>query len=150
MYQETVERRRDLGLLLLRLGVGGMFALVHGGPKLLGGPERWSQVGSAMGSLGIQAFPVFWGFLAAASECVGGLCLMLGLFTRPAACFMAMTMAVAATMHLTRGDGLPVASHAIEDGIVFLSLILIGAGRYRVGRFPPPSATQPHYTLPSR
>jgi putative oxidoreductase len=103
-----------------------------------------------MGSLGIKAFPAFWGFLAAVSECIGGLCLVLGLFTRPAAFFMAMTMVVAATMHLTRGDGIQVASHAIEDGLVFFSLILIGAGRYRLGRVLPSSTTEPHYTLPSR
>ena len=150
MEQDAVEQRRDLGLLLLRLGLGLMFVVVHGGPKLLGGPERWSQVGLAMGSLGIKAFPAFWGFLAAVSECIGGLCLVLGLFTRPAAFFMAMTMVVAATMHLTRGDGIQVASHAIEDGLVFFSLILIGAGRYRLGRVLPSSTTEPHYTLPSR
>ena len=37
---------------------------------------------------------------------------------------------VAAISHLSRGDGLSGASHAIELGIVFLSLILIGAGKY--------------------
>ena len=149
MDPDAGEERRDLGLLVLRLGVGVMFVVVHGGPKLFGGPERWSAIGAAMGSLGIHAFPVVWGFLAAASECVGGLCLMLGLFVRPAACFMAMTMAVAATMHLVQGDGIQRASHAIEAGIVFVSLLLIGAGRYTVPRVlsRPPDA--PHYTLPS-
>ena len=36
-------------------------------------------------------------------------------------------MLVAAISHLSKGDGLGGASHAIELGIVFLSLILIGA-----------------------
>ena len=40
---------------------------------------------------------------------------------------MAVIMVVATTMHLTHGDGMAVASHAIEDGVVFASLILIGA-----------------------
>jgi len=150
MNQDDVEQRRALGLLLLRLGLGFMFVVVHGGPKLLAGPERWSAVGMAMGSLGIQAFPVVWGFLAAASECVGGLCLMLGLFTRPAAFFMAMTMLVATIMHLTGGDGIQVASHAIEDGVVFASLILIGAGRYSLDRLVPWATTRTHYALPPR
>jgi putative oxidoreductase len=39
-------------------------------------------------------------------------------------------MIVATSMHLSSGQGLGVASHAIEDGIVFLSLILIGPGKY--------------------
>ena len=150
MDQEADNELLDLGLLLMRVGLGLMFMTCHGGPKLFGGPAVWEKVGAAMGALGIQAFPVFWGLLAAAAEFFGGLCLMLGLFTRPAALFMALTMAVATTMHLAKGDGILVASHAIEDGIVFLSLIVMGAGSYSLDqRFfgrKPPSAFR--YTLP--
>jgi putative oxidoreductase len=39
-------------------------------------------------------------------------------------------MIVAALSHFGRGEGLGGASHAIEVGIVFLSFILIGAGKY--------------------
>ena len=126
--------RVDAGLLVLRVGIGLMFLTAHGGPKLLGGPERWEQVGAAMGLFGIQFAPVYWGFLAACAEGVGGLCLLLGLFTRPAATFMAITMAVATATHLSRGDGLQGASHAIEMGIVFVSLLLAGAGAYSLDR----------------
>jgi len=124
-----LNRYRDVGLLILRVGLGAMF-LFHGWPKISGGPAKWEQVGMAMASLGISAVPVFWGLLAALSEFGGGLCLIAGFCTRLAALFMAGTMAVATTMHLCRGDGLMVASHAIEAGIVFLSLMLIGPGRY--------------------
>jgi len=124
--------RIDGGLLVLRLGIGTMFLMAHGGPKLLAGPGHWAQVGQAMQHLGIGMLPAFWGFLAAASEGFGGLCLILGVFTRAAALFMAGTMAVAATMHLSRGDGLGLASHAIEAGIVFLALLLTGPGRYTI------------------
>ena len=123
----------DRGLLVLRVGIGLMF-LFHGVPKLLGGPEKWQGLGMAMGNLGVTVAPVFWGFMAASAESVGGLCLLLGLFTRAAAAMMAATMAVAVTMHLSRGDGLYGASHAIEAGVVFLSLILMGAGRYSLDR----------------
>lgn len=44
-------------------------------------------------------------------------------------------MAVAAAMHLGKGDGLGVASHAIEDGIAFLALVLAGGGRYSLDAF---------------
>lgn len=150
MDQDADHYLLDLGLLLMRAGLGLMFVICHGGPKLFGGPELWEKVGAAMGALGIHAFPVFWGLLAAASEFFGGLCLILGLFTRPAALFMALTMAVATTMHLTRGDGIAVASHAIEAGIVFLGLLVTGAGAYSLdqrlfGRKPPSPF---RYTLP--
>lgn len=150
MEQERDQHLVDLGLLVLRVGIGLMFTVCHGGPKLFGGPEMWAKVGQAMGSVGLHAFPIAWGLLAAVAEFFGGLCLILGFLTRPAALFMAITMAVAATMHLTRGDGIGVASHAIEAGILFFSLILIGAGNYSLdrrlfgGRQPAPF----HYTLP--
>jgi len=123
------EKYRDTGLLILRLGIGAMFAW-HGWPKITGGPEFWGKIGMATGSVGIHFAPVFFGFMAAAAEFGGGICLILGLSTRLACVFLTINMIVAAAMHLGKGDGLAVASHAIEAGILFFSLILIGAGRY--------------------
>jgi hypothetical protein len=74
--------------------------------------------------------PAFWGFVAAISEFFGGVCLILGIVFRPACILLTITMLVAAISHLNRGDGLSGASHAIELGIVFFSLIVIGAGKY--------------------
>jgi putative oxidoreductase len=121
----------DTGLLALRIGIGVMY-IYHGAPKIAGGPEKWQKLGLAMGNLGIDFMPVFWGFMAASSEFFGAICLVLGLVFRPAAFFMATTMAVAATMHLTRGDGLTTASHAIENCILFTSLMIIGPGKYAI------------------
>lgn len=133
MRLKFLARFRDEGLLLMRLGLGAMF-LLHGWPKLAGGPDKWLQVGRAVSYLGIHFFHHGWGLMAALCEFGGGLCLILGLMFRPAALAMAGTMAVATTMHLGRGDGLMTASHAIELGIVFVSLALIGPGRYSVDK----------------
>jgi putative oxidoreductase len=124
---------RELGLLLLRLGIGGMF-LYHGWPKLLGGPQKWAQLGTAMRYAGVHAVPTFWGLAAALSEFGGGICLILGFCFRPACLLLAVTMGVAANMHLGKGEGLLAASHAIELGFLFLGLLLIGPGRYSVDR----------------
>lgn len=113
----------NLGFLILRIGIGIMF-LLHGFPKLMGGIQTWEFLGSQMSAVGINFAPVFWGFMAAISESLGGLLLILGLFTRPAAFLMLFTMLIATLMHLTNGDGLKGASHAIELGIVFISLII--------------------------
>jgi len=123
----------DLGLLILRVGIGAMF-MVHGYPKISGGPEKWTQLGSVMGMFGIKMVPQFWGFLASLAEFGGGFCLILGVLFRPACFLMLGAMAVAASMHLGQGDGLSVASHAIEAGIVFLSLLVIGPGKYALGK----------------
>ena len=120
---------RDFGLLILRLGIGGMF-MWHGWPKLIGGPEFWTKIGMATGAVGIHFAPTFFGLMAALAEFAGGLCLVLGLCTRFACTFLTINMIVAAAMHLSKGDGLPIASHAVEAGILFFSLIFIGAGKY--------------------
>jgi len=122
----------DVALLVLRIGIGLSF-LVHGVPKLRGGPETWGGLGGAMSVFGINFVPAFWGFMAAFAEAVGGAALILGVLLRPFACIMCFTMLVAALMHLRVGQGFQAASHAIEMGVVFVFLILAGGGRYGLG-----------------
>lgn len=133
MKWKFLAKFREEGLLILRLGIGAMF-LFHGVPKLIAGPDKWLQIGHAMRYLGVDVVPTLWGLLASLAEAGGGLCLMLGLFFRPSCLALASTMAVAATMHLSRGDDMLKASHAIEAGILFLSLMLIGPGRYSIDK----------------
>ena len=132
-------RTHDLGLLLLRVGIGVMFTL-HGYPKLTGGMEAWTQVGGTMKLVGINFAPAFWGFLAAAAEAVGGQLLAIGLFFRVACVFLLGTMIMATIMHLSSGDDFNAYSHALESAILFLSLAFIGPGRYSVDQllFPAP------------
>jgi putative oxidoreductase len=126
----TLDRHRDLGLLVLRAGMGVMF-IGHGLPKLLGGPELWARVGSAMDRFGIGFGHQFWGLMAAMAETFGGAALVLGLLTRLACIPLVVTMFVAATRHLADGDAFfGRASHSIEAGIVFAALFLLGPGRY--------------------
>ena len=134
MILRFLNKYRDIGLLILRIGLGSMF-LFHGAPKIFGGPEKWEKLGMVMGYLGIHFIPVFWGFMAGFSEFFGGLCIILGLFFRPACSLLVLTMTVAAVRHFSIGDGLGGASHAIEDGIVFLSLIFMGPGKYSLDEF---------------
>ncbi|MCB9680771.1 MAG: DoxX family protein [Alphaproteobacteria bacterium] len=124
---------RDHGLLLLRVGLGGMF-LFHGWPKVTGGPELWAKIGASMSGFGITFGYTAWGFLAAVTEAFGGVLLALGLATRPVALALWFTMVVAAKMHLDNGDGVMGASHAIEDGVAFLAIVLLGPGRFSVDR----------------
>ena len=124
-------RYGDEGLLFVRVGIGAMF-VCHGAPKLVAGPDGWEEIGRAMSYVGVDWLPAFWGFVAGCVEFGGGLVLMLGLFFRPACGLLACAMLVAATMHLRRGDGFQMASHAIESGILFLGLIFIGPGKYSV------------------
>ena len=129
MLFHRLDKYRNVGLLILRIGIGTMF-IWHGYAKLSGGPERWIGLGEALSAMGIHFAPQFMGLLAALSEFVGGILLILGLFTRPACFFLLCTMVVATAMHLSNGDPRQVFSAPIHVGIVFLSLILIGPGDY--------------------
>ena len=124
-----LNRYRETGILLLRLGIGIMFIL-HGYPKLMDGPEKWESLGRNMGNFGIEFAPVFWGFMAAFSEAVGGLLVALGFLMRPACVLLFITMVVAATRHIAEEGKFMAGSHATEAAILFLSLIFIGPGKY--------------------
>lgn len=131
MIFKSLDKHRELGILLLRLGIGLMF-VYHGWPKISGGTETWVKLGAAMKFMGIGFAPAFWGFMSAAAEFFGGILIALGLLTRPVAMIMAFNMVVAVVLKFSTGAGMGGASQAIEVGIVFLSLILIGPGRYSV------------------
>lgn len=124
---------RNTGLFIIRVGLGVMFVL-HGYPKLLGGPDKWVQLGSATKYIGIHFAPAFWGFMAACTETFGGFLLVLGLAFRPVCILLVINLVVAALMHLGTGGGLEQAAHAIEDAIVFAGLLFVGPGRYSVDK----------------
>jgi putative oxidoreductase len=127
---QALDRYRDVGLLLLRVGIGLSY-VGYGAPKLFGGPGVWEDLGQAMKYLGITFLPTVWGFLAAVSEFFGGMALVVGGLLRPAAFFLVCTMFVATVQHFGRGDGYSGgAFHSIEMGVVCLSLLFMGAGRY--------------------
>ncbi len=125
----------DLGLLLIRLGVGGSVLIFHGYSKIAGGPDLWMKIGSNMGNLGIRFLPVFWGFMSGAAEFFASALLILGLFCRPAAALLAINMVVAMAHHLHAPASDPAsgwngASHALELCSVYLGLLFLGPGRF--------------------
>ncbi|WP_113660961.1 DoxX family protein [Pedobacter nanyangensis] len=130
---DNLGKYRNTGLLILRVGLGVMM-MFHGLPKIMGGPDQWAGIGSSMKVIGINFIPAFWGLMAALSEGMGGFLLLLGLFYRPVNMLLTFTMIIAALVHLNKGEGIMGASHAIELGIVFFSLIFIGPGKYSVDK----------------
>ncbi|MBK5194828.1 MAG: DoxX family protein [Proteiniphilum sp.] len=129
-----MKRKEDLlhiGWLILRAGIG-ISIFLHGLPKIMGGVETWTYIGSSMSIFGIDFAPAFWGFLAATAESVGGILFALGLFFRPAAIMLTGTMVVALSTHLAAGDDFMVFGHALDLLIIFAASILIGAGKYSV------------------
>ena len=126
-----LDRHRDLGLLLLRLGMGLMF-VGHGVPKIMGGPKEWVEIGSAMGQLGIHSGWKVLGLMAGLAEAGGGVLIALGLFTRLACLPPLFTVLVALNLDYHKGRGFLGISHAAEAAIFFVALFVMGGGRYSV------------------
>lgn len=124
---------RDGALLFLRVALGSFFIYAHGWPELAAGQARWKVIGAAMNHLGINFWLEFWGFVAAFSQSIGVGFLILGLFFRPSALLLVITLSVTAfSEYHTKGH--VGASHALELALVFTALIFIGPGKYSLDK----------------
>lgn len=127
----------DLGIFLLRVGFGFSMLVFHGYGKLVGGPERWTEVGRLLQTLGIDFYPVFWGFMAAFAEFFCSAFIIAGIFFIPATFFLSVNMIVAILFHLYLPEESPSAgwqgaSHAIEYLFAYVALMITGPGRYKI------------------
>ena len=127
-----MDRYRDLGLLILRVGFGLAFVWYHGYPKLAGGPEMWARIGDAVSNLGITVGYPAWGLAAALTETLGGLLFAAGLFFRPVCVAMLGVMVVATIEQV--GREMPQPEHALKNAFVLAGMFFVGPGRFTVSR----------------
>jgi putative oxidoreductase len=114
----------DLGLLLLRLSAGLMMAFSHGLGKMPPS-DRFLQGVEALGF----PLPGLFAWAAAGAELLGGLLIAVGLLARPAAVFLAITMAVAA-FGAHAADPFSKKEMALLYLAISLTVAIAGAGRY--------------------
>ena len=128
------KRGLNLGLLIIRIGVGIEFIL-HGIIKLQAGSDEWREMGSTLLIYGIHFAPMILGFLAIFPTLVGGTLLILGVFMRTV-CFLLLAIsAITLGKHITLNDSFLISSHAMESAILFLSLLFIGPGKYTLSEW---------------
>lgn len=121
--------------LTLRIPVGIILA-AHGAQKLFGwfGGYGLEGTGQWMASIGLEP-GYLMALLAGSAEFFGGLALILGLLTRPAAALSAFTMLIAIfSVHL--GNGLFMSNNGYEFALSLLAitvaLTIQGAGRLSI------------------
>ena len=115
------------GLLLLRIIGGSMMVYNHGWGKITAGPEKWNRLGHALTDIiGFEFLSTFFGFMAAFSESVCALLIIIGLFTRPASILLFFTMFVAIMNHIMDSE---MPELAIMYCLLSLVLILSGPGK---------------------
>ncbi len=128
-----MSKYKDIALLVARIVVGSFFIFVHGLPKLMGGPQRWERVGSALSNLGIDVWPQFFGFAAGLTEFIGGILIVIGFWFRPATLMISVVLLVAVIQKVT-GEGWFAAAHPAEVLMLMIVFAFVGAGKYSMER----------------
>ena len=119
----------DAGLVLLRVFAGLALAFGHG----LGKVPPSDRFAGMVEGFGFPAPELFaWG--SGLAEFVGGLLLVIGLLTRPAALFITINMAVAAFI-AHGGQSFGEREKALLFGVIALTFFIIGAGRFSLDAF---------------
>lgn len=82
-----MKNRKDIGLLVARLIVGGIF--------IFAGWAKVSDMASTVGYFGQMGFSPFWAYLTSYAELIGGVFVVLGLWTCLASVILSIVMIVA-------------------------------------------------------
>ena len=135
MVQKILSTNAGWGALALRVPVGIIFA-AHGAQKLFGWFGGYGLEGTAgwLESIGL-APGLLMALLAGGAEFFGGLALVLGLLTRPAAFALSIAMLVAIfSVHFA--NGLFMSNNGYEFALSLLAisvaLTFSGAGRFAI------------------
>jgi putative oxidoreductase len=129
-YSEATEKRLDIALLVLRLVLAAVF-ITHGYSKLF-----HMGIGGVTGfftSIGVPVPGVAAPFIAVL-EFVGGIAILLGVFTRVAAFLLACDMLGAIILvHAKNGYAAPKGVEAVLGNFgMAVAIALLGAGAYAI------------------
>ena len=124
-------RYQDLGLIVYRLALGASM-MAHGYFKFVGGEQTLYNVGHMLAQFGVPDGYLLLGIMAAFSEVIGGVLLILGLLTRFGALLVMMPLAVATAVHWSGGFF----KWDYPSQMMFGALLLFiaGPGRYSLDR----------------
>ena len=121
-----LDRLQPLTLVVMRLTLGGIM-MAHGYQKVFHGLRPFAH---AVGSMGL---PTWLGYVSAFTELIGGLLILVGFFTRPAAFAVCINLCVAIwKVHLHNGllgsPDRPGYEFPLAAAALAFALIFFGAG----------------------
>lgn len=137
-----LDRLQPLALLVMRLALG-VIILVHGSQKVFGGLPHHAQFVASLG------MPAWLGYVSAFTEFLGGILILVGLFTRAAAFAVCINLSVAiwkvhwhnGLLAAHGGYELPLALATLAFGLIFLGAgpiaidhVLRGGGSFSAKR----------------
>lgn len=138
LITKLAESKSGYTTLALRIPIGIVF-MAHGAQKLFGwfGGYGLEGTGQWMASIGLGP-GMLMAFLAGSGEFFGGLAILLGILTRPAAAVLSVTMLVAIfAVHFEHG--LFMSNGGYEFALALLaasvSLMMSGAGKLSIDQF---------------
>jgi len=128
MLFKSEEINVDLGVLVLRVGAGGLMLWQHGWPKLLNFTDKMDQFADPIGLGSTISLS-----LVVLAECLCALLVTLGLWTRFTTIPLIITMGVA--VFVTHGgDPFGKKEMAVLYMMAYLAIFLTGSGRYILDR----------------
>lgn len=126
----------DSGLLVLRIGVGAIFIMT--------GWMKVSDLSATVGFFATLGFSAFWAYLVTAVELLGGIAVLLGIYSRVATILLSIVMIVAtyelfpnlqvAQLPLLQYvlKGIQLAMTPISMLASTIALTLAGSGKYSI------------------
>lgn len=126
MFKKDSVMCADTGMLIIRLGLGLVF-VAHG----------WGKFGDLVGTVGFFSglgLPAAVAYLVAGVELLGGLAMILGVWTKWAGWLLAIVMAAA--IILVKGKMGFVGGYELDLSLLFMALgiTFVGPGKYTVHR----------------
>ncbi len=137
LLNKMLASKAGVAALILRVPVG-LILMAHGAQKLFGWFDGNGLAGTAqwLSSMGMEP-GLLMAILAGGAEFFGGLALVFGLLTRPAALVAAFTMLVAIfSVHISNGlfSANGGYEYALTLMVALLSLVIQGGGSFSIDK----------------
>ena len=122
------DRKKDVGLLIMRLGIAAVL-LWHSVPKLIAGTPAWKSLGTTLAFINVGLPASFLGLLSLALETVCSISLIVGYFFRLSSAVLFLLLLLYSINYFNVAyKTLMMWSLALTS--VFLGLVFTGPGRY--------------------